>query len=134
MISQNNVGIAKRALNAVWNGGRGAAQKSLFADNFVFRNLSSLGDTTDLDGLRQRAASMRSTYPCGRLKVQDSVGSGEVISVWWTFRDDEGCRSGQSSRPFKRELLDGTCMVRMDAGRVAEMWELGGQLVEASLT
>jgi hypothetical protein len=134
MISQNSVGIAKRALNAVWNGGRGAAQKSLFADNFVFRNLSSLGDTTDLDGLRQRAASMRSTYPCGRLKVQDSVGSGEVISVWWTFRDDEGCRSGQSSRRSKRELLDGTCMVRMDAGRVVEMWELGGQLVEASLT
>jgi len=25
-------------------------------------------------------------------------------------------------------------MVRMRAGRVAEMWELGGQLVEASLT
>ena len=96
MISQNNVGIAKRALKAVWNGGRGAAQKTLFADNFVFRNLSSLEDVTDLDGLRQRAASVRSTYPCGRLKVQDSVGFGEVISVWWTFRDDEGCRSGRS--------------------------------------
>jgi hypothetical protein len=134
MISQNNVGIAKRALKAVWNGGRGAARETLCADNFVFRNLSSLEDVTDLDGVRQRAASVRSTYPCGRMKVHDSVGSGDLISVWWTFRDNERCRSGRSLRPSQREVLDGACMVRMQGGRVTEMWELGGQLTEGSPT
>jgi hypothetical protein len=130
MIAKNNVSIAERALKAVWNEARGAAQKSLFADSFVFRNLSSLDDVTDLDGLRQRAASVRSTYPCGCLKVQDMVDSGDLVSVWWTFRNRAGCRSEQASRGLQRELMDGTCMFRVQAGRVAEMWELGGQLVE----
>jgi len=132
MISKDNVGIAQRALKAVWNGARDTAQKTLFVDGFMFRNLSSLDDVTDLDGLRQRAAFMRSTYPCGRLLVQDVVDSGDLIAVWWTFRNGERCRSEQTAHPFPRELMDGTCMFRLQGGRVAEMWELGGQLVEAA--
>ena len=129
MISQKNTGVAERALKTIWNGPHDSVEGSLFAEGFVFRNLSSVNDVTDLDGLRQRAASVRATYPCGRLKVQDRVDSGNWVSVWWTFRDRAGCRSERASRGLQHKLMDGTCMFRVQDGRVAEMWELGGQLV-----
>ena len=101
MISNDNVGIVHRALKAVWNGARGTAQKTLFVDGFRFRNLSSLDDVTDLDGLRQRLRSVRSIHPCGRLLVQDMVDSGDLVAVWWTFRNGERCRSERTAEPFQ---------------------------------
>ena len=130
MASTNNVGIAERALRSVWKGLRGMTQKSLFTDDFMFRNLSRLDDVTDLDGLRQRTASLRSLHPCARLQVGDTVASGDLVSVWWTLRGKEDCRSRQLLRAAQREVMDGTCMVRLRGGQVAEMWELGCQLVE----
>jgi hypothetical protein len=130
MTLTNNVGIAERAVRSVWTGGRGTAQKALFADDFMFRNLSSLDDVTDLDGLRQRTASVRSLHRCARLQVQDTVASGDLVSVWWTFKSEDGCRSQRALRAVQREVMDGTCMLRLRGGQIAEMWELGGQLVE----
>ena len=128
----NNVGIAERAVRLVWTDGRGTAQQALFADDFMFRNLSSLDDVTDLDGLRQRTASLRSLHPCARLQVWDTVASGELVSVWWTFKSEEGCRSRRGVPAAQREVMDGTCMLRLRGGQIAEMWELGGQLVEVA--
>jgi hypothetical protein len=130
MNGQGNVFTAERALRALWNGDRRMDRDALFAPGFRFRNLGGSDDVTNLRGLRRRIARLRAAHPEGHLTLEDVFGSGDHFVAWWAFQTD-----GRTETIVPRSeaaLLEGTCMLRLRSGQVAEMLELGGQLIEVS--
>lgn len=131
MSAKSRAGIVNGALRAMWNGTNGSDLNSQFDDGFRFRNLNRIDDVADLDGLRQRIASVRSARPGGRWRIKDALEKGDLVVIWWSFEEDG---RGQArwprgnGRATSADVLDGVCMSRLEAGRISEMWELGGQL------
>ena len=132
MIGQSNMITAERALRAVWNGARRSDRDALFAPGFRFRNLGDSDDVTNLCRLRKRIAHLRAAHPGGHLNVEDVFGSGDHFVAWWAFGNDRRTEPAALRSRASTALLEGTCMLRLRSGQVVEMWELGGQLAEAS--
>lgn len=129
--TESRTRIVNGVLRAIWSGASGYDLSSQFGAGFRFRNFHSIDDVTDLDGLRRRIASVRSTNPEGRWRLTDALETGDLVVVWWAFGGDgrgQARRSRGAARATPADVLDGVCMSRLEAGRISEMWELGGQL------
>jgi hypothetical protein len=129
MLRTTNQRMAYRALQAVWQGMSGDALSALFADGFRFRNVSSEDDGADLADLRRRIASLRSCHPNGDLYVEETVGSGDQVAFWWTFRGAGRDRVAEPSGHAPPAVLSGTSLIRLRDGWVVEICEIGGELV-----
>ena len=130
MATKQFTGIPDRALKAIWHEDGRRDLDALFGAGFKFRNLCSLDDMTDLSGLRQRIACVRSAHPGGHLEVKDIMDLGDLVTVWWLFEAGQERQALRTPRASRREQLEGTCMFRLQEGKVVEMWELGGELEE----
>lgn|GEM_PF-1868249 len=128
MVTASNVIVADRALKVLWDGDNGTELHGLFADEFAFRNLGGDGNTLSLDGLRTRVSGVRTAHANGHLEMERVVGDGNLVTIWWKFGDGEPGPSLFTLLSSWPEEPGGTCMLRVQDGKVAEMWEFGGQL------
>jgi hypothetical protein len=113
METQNSLTTGYRAFRAIWDGVNGDKLRELFSNRFEFHNLNGGDEVTDLKELRQRVAGLRAAHPWARLRVENAVGSGSHMAFDWTFG---------------HTIPDGSCMLRLEGGRVVELWELSGVL------
>jgi hypothetical protein len=123
MEMQSNYSRGTRAFQAIWDGENGDKLGSIFDDGFEFHNLDGRHDVTDLKGLRQRVAVLRDAYPGAQMRVENTVASGSHIAFDWSLRD-----GSSQHRGFAPNILDGSCMVRLNGDCVVELWELNGSL------
>jgi hypothetical protein len=128
MEPQNSFSTGYRAFRAIWDGENGDKLRALFANGFEFHNLDGRHDVTDLKGLRQRVAGVRAAHPGAHLRVENAFGSGSHIAFDWSLGDTTPDGAPEKRGASTSNILDGSCMLRLNGSQVVELWELNGSM------
>jgi predicted ester cyclase len=116
---EENKALVRRYCEA-YSRGDDAAVADLLADGYV----SHLRVPSDKAENRRRAAASRVSLRDQRLAVEDMVAEGDRVAWRWTLRAiHTGVLAGIA--PTGREVaFGGLGVVRVEGGRIAEMWDL----------
>ena len=128
MEMQSNYSRGTSAFRAVWEGQNGDKLRSVFDECSEFHNLDGKNDVTDLKGFRQRVAGLRAAHPGARLQVENAFGAGSHIAFDWSLGDTNPGGAPEQRKASASNILDGSCMLRLNRDQVVELWKVNGSL------
>jgi hypothetical protein len=130
MEMQSNLSKGTHAFQAIWDGENGNKLRAIFAENFEFHNLDGRHEITDLKALRYRMAALRAAHPGAHLRLENGMTAGAHVVFEWSLREARPDGSRGARGRFRESDSYGSCMVRLSEDRIAELWELQGELAE----
>jgi steroid delta-isomerase-like uncharacterized protein len=119
--------LVRRWIELAWNRGDVSLLDQLHAPGFRDRT-GNPGATPDTAGLKQVIRSVRAAFPDAVFTIDDLVAEDNRVAARWTMR---GTHMGEfngiaaTGRPL---TLPGFGLLRIDDGRIAELWHLEDDL------
>lgn len=120
MAADENVDLARRYA-AVLESGSVAGADGLFSDDFQFHPPGSPSPLT-VDGWKHFTSLFQAAFPDLRYVIEETVAEGDEVGELLRF---EGTHRGefQGIQPTgKRVSFSGMSIMRMEDGRIAELW------------
>lgn len=115
------MGLVRRVVEEIWNGGDLALAEVLFAPAYVNHG----GLIPDLvcgpEAIKSGVTLYRTSFPTFHLTVEELVAEGAVVELAWAARSmpDSRARDARASAPG---TLRGTTRSRLAGGQIAESW------------
>ncbi len=118
----DNITIARRSIEEVWNQRNLAAIPQLFASNHVHHDPNTMEIAPGHDGLRQLVNLYTSAFPDVKLTIQDIFDRDDRVTIRWSAR---GTHRGElrGIAPTGKEInTTGVDILRIQNGKIAETW------------
>jgi steroid delta-isomerase-like uncharacterized protein len=119
-ITDRNREIARRYFQVLWNGRDLEAATELVAEDIVGH---AHGDTLHgRDTLLDRVLATHTAFADGHFAVEDTIVEGDRVAVRWTFH---GTNTGEylgAAATGRAIHVTGINILRIEKGRIAEMW------------
>jgi steroid delta-isomerase-like uncharacterized protein len=113
----------RRYYGEVWAKGNLVVADELVADSFV-DHMPMPDQRPGRDGHNDAVLAIRSAFPDLQLTIEDVLGEGDRVVGRWTMR---AAHSGElmgipaTGKPVEMQGID---IVRIESGRIAEMWHI----------
>jgi steroid delta-isomerase-like uncharacterized protein len=122
-MSEQNKGLARRAIEEVWNQGKLTVIDELTASNATFHDPNVPGGKfTGPEGVKQFVQIYRGAFPDVHITINDQIAEGDKVVTRWTAT---GTNKGQLmgiAPTNKFSTVTGVNIDRYQAGKVVESW------------
>lgn len=116
--------IVQRLVDEVWNKG----DLSLIEDLFVERCKVN-GRYVTLEGLKERDARARESFPDAEYNVDDLIAAGDKVIIRWQARGaHKGTLWGIIPPTGKNVIWRGMHIFHFENGKISEMWSIADNL------
>jgi steroid delta-isomerase-like uncharacterized protein len=120
MSVEENKKIAHEFFNAAWNRGDFDTLRRLAAEDSI--DHSPMGTEKGVESFLHVVTGFREAFPDVKLTIEDEIAEGDRVVHRWRL-------NGTSQKPFmgipptgKPTVFNGTTIVRLENGKVAERW------------
>lgn len=126
MSIKENKTIVRRWVEG-WNTASPTAIDELFITNFI-DHTPSLGESSGLEGFKQRATMIRTAFPDLYFTVEDMIAEGDRVLVRWIVRGThEGVFMGIPATG-RQVTWEGINIFRITGEKIIERWTFQDQL------
>lgn len=127
-MSKENIALAERWFDEVWNNGRAEAVDEMFATDGIAHGLGAGGDLYGPAEFKPFVEKFRGAFPNINITVEDAIAEGDKVALRWTARmKHEGDHLGFAATQ-KDAVIAGMSIVRVRDGQIVEGWNNWDQL------
>jgi steroid delta-isomerase-like uncharacterized protein len=120
-MSEENIAVARRAFEEVWNEGNIDLIDELTSDDFVDHD-PVMGDG-NRETVKQQVSTYRAAFPDLRMTIDDIFGAGDkVVTRWRAEGTFENELLGQQPTGERGDPIHGIAIDRFEDGKIAETW------------
>ncbi len=131
MSLEDNMAIARRVFEEVWNQGKVALLDELLAPNFILHD-PDRPDVRTREDYKRWVNETRNAFPDLHGTIEGMFAQGEEVADRWTMR---GTNTGDLVTPMmripatgKQLTMTGLSIVRFAEGKIVEHWHLADYL------
>lgn len=124
-MSQQNLELARRAIDEVWNRGNYAALPSLASEDVVIHAASN--DIRGHEGIRQFYEAFRRAFPDLHFAIEDQLADGDRVVTRWSARGTHTGSFHGLPATGRKVKLAGIDIDRFVDGKVVECWPMADE-------
>ncbi len=125
-MSQDNLTLARRAIEEVWNRGNYEVLPELVANDILIH--AAPDDIHGHEGIRQFYDSLRQAFPDIHFTIEDQLADGDRIATRWSAQGTHKGMFQGLPATGKRVSLTGIDIDRFVNGKVVECWPEANEL------
>jgi steroid delta-isomerase-like uncharacterized protein len=125
-MSQDNLALARRAIEEVWNRGNYEVLPELVANDILIHTAPD--DIHGHEGIRQFYESLRQAFPDIRFTIEDQLADGDRIATRWSAQGTHKGMFQGLPATGKQVRLTGIDIDRFVNGKVVECWPEANEL------
>ena len=120
-MTTENMAVAKRLADEVWNMGHYGAINDLCVSNHVAHDPLAL-EVLGAEAFKQFVRSFRTAFPDLKMRVDDLAGAGDEVFLRWTcVGTNRGSLVGMPAT-HKKVTIGGMAVHRLLGGKIVETW------------
>lgn len=123
MSTEENKAITRRLIEEVWNQGNLGLADELVAPDYVGHDPASPDEHRGPEGLKQFAATTRSSFPDWHMRIEEQVAEGDLVATRWTATGTQKGEMAGIPPTGKRVQMPGTSIDRFSGGKLVETWD-----------
>jgi len=126
-IEEENKAIEKRYIEEIWNKGNVALTGEFLTANYAWHGPGGR-EVKGIDGIKQLATGLHSTFPNLTFKIEDMVAEGKIIMYRYTARGTFSGNFMGVAPTGKKVIWTGFMQDNFKENRIVESWERADML------